>query len=325
MLELRLLGTGRARYNDQPLPGFPYQIPYLLLCYLALNRQQRYPREQLSSVFWADYPTSASLKHLRNALWRLRHLLGPAGVSLDDYLSTADGFVSFRTSSPYWLDVEVFETTAVRHQKLRGCDLSADQAVSLEEVVGLYAGDLLDGLYEDWCLYDRERLHLLYINSLGKLMAFHEASGSYERGLEYGRLILACDDTREITHRQMMRLYWLLGDRNAALRQYQTCVQVLRETLNVSPMQETELLQQQIASDHAPGNSLWMAGGKAAVSPAGKEQQPGLGEIELTLQHLRAMLEGINGELARISRLVDELQRQEEVRLWAERRARDAA
>jgi len=252
VLELRLLGRGQARYNDRPLPGFPSQLPYLLFCYLVVNRNHVHSREQLAAIFWADFTTSASLKHLRHVLWRMRQLLQAVGAVPEEYLSIEDGAVSFRTTGSYWLDVEAFESVTTLYQKHDGWELNSEQAAHLERAVELYSGDLLDGIYEDWCLYDRERLHVLYLNSLSKLAAFHEATGNYERGLQFGRQTLACDNTHESTHRQMMRLYWLLGDRNAALLQYKLCLQTLGAALDVPPMEETQRLYRQILDGPPP-------------------------------------------------------------------------
>lgn len=44
MLEVRLLGIGRVHYLEEPLHGFPDQLPYRVLCYLVLNRHQSQPR-----------------------------------------------------------------------------------------------------------------------------------------------------------------------------------------------------------------------------------------------------------------------------------------
>ncbi len=250
MLHVRLFGGGQANFSDFPLVGFPNQQAYLLLCYLLLNRHHVCRREQLAVVFWGEYPTATSRKYLRNALWRLRHSFQSVGASADEYLSIADDSVAFLPSSRHWLDIEAFEATVTRCRDLPGQDLTPEQAAHLEEAVGLCSGDLLEPVYEDWCLYDRERLNLMHLNALGKLMDFHGANGTYEHGLAYGKCILAHDDTREKTHRQMMWLYWRLGNRSAALAQYKLCAQILREALGVSPMEETERLYQHIKYGH---------------------------------------------------------------------------
>ena len=325
MLELRLFGTGRARYLEQRLPGFPNQLPYLLLCYLLLNRHQSHPREQLAALFWGSYPTSVSLKHLRNALWRIRHLLHSVGASADDYLLISDRAVSFSPSGCYWLDVEVFETTILRYQGLPGRELALDQALQLEEAVDLHVGDLLDGVYADWCLYDRERLHLLYLHALGTLMSFHESNGTYERGLNFGQRILACDITRETVHRQMMRLYGLMGNRNAALAQYKRCSQILRDTLQVAPMEETTRLCQQIVNGRfLPVVPLSGQGVAAAVNRDARYMQSLVGQALEGLQRLQAALDEAGTELRRVSRLIDEVQtRQQDASTPPERRSED--
>jgi len=246
MLELNLLGTAQARYFDHSLEGFPNQQPYLLLCYLLLNRQRSHCRERLAAVFWSEYPTQTSLKYLRNAIWRVRKTLQSVGAPPDEYVVVNNGTISFGQASSYWLDVEAFETKVSPCQDVAGQHLTTEQATRLEEAVELYAGDLLEGVYEDWCLYDRERLSLMYLNTLSKLMTYHEFNATYERGLACGERILAIDDTREKVHRHMMRLYLLTGNRYAAMEQYKRCAQILRETLGVPPMEATTQLYQQI-------------------------------------------------------------------------------
>ena len=309
MLKLRLLGTGSASYQSRSLPGFPSQLPYLLLCYLLINRNRRHAREQLASVFWGDYRAKDSLKHLRNTLWRLRQLLEAAGARADEYLETVDHVVSFAPLAPYWLDLEAFEANTVPYQGIPGRELSPDQVQALHEAIDLYSGDLLDGVYEDWCLYDRERLHMLYLNSLSKLVAYHEHSGTYEQGLTYGRRILACDSTRESAHRQVMRLHWLMGDRNGALVQYKRCAEILRETMNADPMEETSRLYRQIMAERFPVTRPLVSSGPSGGFGPGRDAKQGLMDQALeALQYVQVTLDEANAELRRISQLIQQLQ-----------------
>jgi DNA-binding SARP family transcriptional activator len=98
-------------------------------------------------------------------------------------------------------------------------------------------------------LYERERLRTIYLIMLGKLMAYCEEYQEYESGLTYGHHILCCEPAHERTHRKMMRLYYLSGDRTAALRQYQRCVTTLRRELDVAPTHSTTKLYDQIKLD----------------------------------------------------------------------------
>lgn len=309
MLELKLFGKGEARYNGSPLPGFPQQQPHLLLCYLLLHRSRPHSREQLAALFWGEYPTRVSRKYLSNALWRVRHFLQAVGAPADEYLQVDAESVSFSPVGRYTLDTEAFETVTTRYQGTQGRELTVEEAAHLQQAVELYGGDLLSGIYEDWCLYERERLNILYLNTLSKLMIFHEFNGTYEEGLDYGRRILAYDNTRERVHRRMMRLYWQVGDRGAALAQYQLCAQLLRETLGVAPLEETTLLYQQMKyGQFEPG--IW-ASYKGASPPARTDRSasvPILAEQTLRRLHqLQATMDQVNAELRQIERQLIEV------------------
>ncbi len=244
MLEIKLFGAGEAHYNHVPLPGFPNQQPHLLLSYLLLNRHHPVHRERLAAVLWGEYSTQTSRKYLRNALWRLRQALRAVGADADDFLFIRDESITLVSSGRWSLDVDRFEEALIPLQEVPGERLTVQQADELHQAATLYSGELLEGVYDEWCLYDRERLNALFVSALHKLMVFHGLKGAYQRGLAYGEQILAQDDVCESVHRQMMHLFWLLVDRNAALAQYKRCVQILREELDVAPMKRTTRLYQ---------------------------------------------------------------------------------
>jgi DNA-binding SARP family transcriptional activator len=308
MLEVNLFGTAQASYSGRPLVGFPSRQSCLLLCYLLLNRQRAHPRERLAAVFWSEYPTPVSLKYLRNCIWQIRKAFQSIGAPAGEYLSVSDGNVCFQRSSDYWLDVEAFETQVIPCQDLPGQQLTPEQAAQLERAVDLYVGDLLEGIYEDWCLCDRERLKLMYLNVLGKLMVFHEAHGAYEQGLACGERILAQDDIREKAHRDMMRLYWLLGDRAAALAQYKRCAQILHETLGIEPMEETTRFYRQIVhNQHRPPHcSACHSGPLPWTVSSGTSRELVAEYVIQRVHHLQATIDEASAELHQLEPLLRE-------------------
>ena len=306
MLKIRLLGTARAEYFDQALVGFPNRQPHLLLCYLLLNRDRPPHRDLLATTFWGDYPPHTSRKYLRNALWRLRQSLQSVGAPPDEFIMVSDESISFLKAGGYWLDVESFEETMAQHQATSGQDLSAEQVNLLEAAVDLYTGDLLDGVYEDWCLYDRERLNLMLLNALGKLMIYHGLNESYEYGLACGERILTCDNTREKVHRLMMWLHWLAGDRNAALAQYKRCAQILRDSLSIAPMTETTRLYQQMAHNRFDPAS-WLSDREDPTpirASSADVIQPLAEHVLRKVQRLQEMVDETSDELRRVEHLL---------------------
>ncbi len=308
MLSVNLFGTGQARYFDQTLPGFPMQQPCLLLCHLLLNKTYPHNREQLAAIFWGDCQTYLARKSLRNALWRLRQIFQSVGAQLDDYLIVSEDCVSFINASSYRLDVELFENSTRLYQDISARKITADQAADLQAGIDLYVGDLLESVYADWILYDRERLRLLFLTGLNKLMVYHGFHGSYERGLECGKRILAYDNTREKVHRQMMWLYYLQGDRTAALAQFKSCFQILREELGVQPMEETRTLYDQIVHNKFDA-AHWMAEDENRVPKRDSQEGSVRSMAELALQrlhHLQAVVDETSAELRLLENLIDE-------------------
>jgi DNA-binding SARP family transcriptional activator len=70
--------------------------------------------------------------------------------------------------------------------------------------------------------------------------------GDLQRAIDAYQALIAQDPYREAVHRELMWCHYRLGDRITAIRQYQSCVQTLREDLGLSPSPETEALYLEI-------------------------------------------------------------------------------
>lgn len=216
-----------------------------LFFYLLLHADRPHTREKLAELLWPDSTAVQSRKYLRQTLWQLQSILDET-LSKHKLLTIDSDWIQVDPKADYWLDTQAFQLACVRSQGVTGATLSADDAQALKEAVVLYKGDLLENFYQDWCLFERERLQNIYLTILHKLMVFCECTQQFEAGIMYGMKILECDQAREQTHRQLMRLHFLAGDRTGALRQYDRCMAVLRQELDVDPAQRTCDLVQQI-------------------------------------------------------------------------------
>ena len=152
-LSIHLFGKLCLRCNGQVLVGFDAHKLQQLLCYLLLHRDHPHPRELLANLLWGDSPTVQSKQYLRQALWKLQTALERHAEPINGYLlSVKPDWVAIN-SQYLWLDVAEFEHAYIAVQNVRGHDLNLDSARSLQGAVQLYQGDLLEGWYEDWCLY----------------------------------------------------------------------------------------------------------------------------------------------------------------------------
>ena len=150
----------------------------------------------------------------------------------------------------FWLDVAVFEKAFACVEGIAGQQLGTQHVRALHNAIQCYRGPLLDGCYEDWCLYERERLQNMYLAMLEKLMNYCEKHHDYEAGIQYGMQILACDKVHERADRRLMCLHYLNGNRGKALRVYEQCTFALDEELGMKPSQRTTAFYEQILAEH---------------------------------------------------------------------------
>lgn len=142
---------------------------------------------------------------------------------------------------------------------------------ALDRAVELYTGPFLDGGEDHWILEQRERLHCLYVRALTAMMHGLSEQDRYEDALACGRRILVADPMRETIQRSMMLLYVLNGQRREAIRQFERCVQVLRDDCDVEPMPETQELNSLIRSGEIFGRLSQI---RRALLNHDKEEQP---------------------------------------------------
>jgi DNA-binding SARP family transcriptional activator len=250
ILHVTLFGRLAVRCGEQLITDLGPRKVQELFCYLLLYRDRPHHREILADLLCGDNPTSQSRKCLRQALWRLQAVLRTqAGLPSEKLLLVEADWVQINPEADVWLDVAEFEKAFALVHGVPGHELDAQRVQTLEEAVDLYQGDLLEGWYQDWCVYERERFQQMYLAMLDKLMDQCQAHQEYETGLVYGTRILRYDQARERTHRRLMRLHHLSGDRTAALRQYERCIASLEQELDVRPAKRTTALYEQIRAD----------------------------------------------------------------------------
>ncbi len=242
MLRIAMLGGLRVYEGERPLPPFPTQKTLSLFSYLVTFRYHYHARDTLANLFWNDTPGAQARRNLNTTVWRLRRNLPPG------YLQAESSTLAFDPTEPYWLDVAEFEAELEQAGLVPADDpflprLDTDR---IQRALDLYQGDFMGGWPEDWALAEAERLRLLYLQALHRLLLQHRADGEYEQALSCAQRLLEVDPLREEAYRQAMELYSSLGRRGEALELYASCRRLLQEELGVSPLPETVTLYEQI-------------------------------------------------------------------------------
>jgi DNA-binding SARP family transcriptional activator len=255
-LDVKLLGRFAVRRNGLPVPHADVLKVQELLSYLIINRTRAHHREILAETLWGDNRPDQARKYLRQTLWLLQSVLGSSNGDTDQAILVLEShWVQLNMAAIAHVDIVEIDRAFETVRDVRGLDFSPQQAHLVEEAIALYHGDLLEGWYQGWCLFERERLLTVYLILLEKVVDHSMASRKFERGIEHGHKILAIDRARERTHRQLMNLYALTGDRTSALRQYERCATALREELDVDPSPQTVDIANQIRADKISGQT----------------------------------------------------------------------
>jgi DNA-binding SARP family transcriptional activator len=295
-LSVRLFGRLTVHHDGHVVEGLEAYRVQELFSYLLLHRERVHPRETLAGLLWGDTPAAQQKKYLRQAIWHLQTALEAHSSPGDAQVVLVEPeWVQINPKADLWIDQARFEQAIDQVRDVPGHQMDGPSIGALRAAADLYCGDLLEGWYQDWCLFERERLQNIYLVMLDKLIGACEARREYEAGLAYGARILRSDRARERTHRAIMRLHFLAGDRTAALRQYASCVTVLREELDVQPDRRTLALYEQIRADQFV---------RPVQTPADQRNGDLSGTVSLPevlsqLRGIRAVLADIDGQLQR--------------------------
>ncbi|TIV10827.1 MAG: transcriptional regulator, partial [Mesorhizobium sp.] len=181
-----------------------------ILAYLARCPGMAAPRERLADYLWTDSDSGHSRNSLRQTLSVLRRDLARHGL---DIIYSHKDLIGLRPEAVR-VDVDEFET-----------GLSARSASELQAALTLYNGPFLDGfhvganVFDDWAASERERLLSRALQSLEKLARLVDA----ESGLAVADRMVSMEPTREESYRLKMELLLACGQRDKALRTFETC------------------------------------------------------------------------------------------------------
>ncbi len=213
-----------------------------LLIYLALNPGS-HDRSHLAGLLWGNLPEDNARRNLRHALHQLRYSFAPEILDGGRLSVGLNPDIATQVDA---LDLDAAIAHANRCQREENPSAAASY---LEAAVDLHQGDFLSSFdvadcleFEEWATRRCAQLREQILSALDTLTTHWTHRGAYERALGYARRLLALEPLWETSHRQMITLLALTGQRSAALAQYQECRRILKTELGLEPLEETEAL-----------------------------------------------------------------------------------
>jgi DNA-binding SARP family transcriptional activator/predicted ATPase len=211
-----------------------------LLTYLACTVPQPQRRETLSTLLWGSHFDAQAKQNLRQALFRLRKVLGQDALA-------GDGEVVSLNPAVVSSDVGRFE--ALVREGTRD---------ALRAAAELYRGPLVDDVavseegWSEWLTAERERLLEPALGAMVGLGEQELAAGRPENALRAGQRAIALNSMREDAHRMIVRSLAAAGRKAEALKHYQDLVALLKRELNTEPDATTRSLEAELRSAQPP-------------------------------------------------------------------------
>jgi predicted ATPase/DNA-binding SARP family transcriptional activator len=228
---LHLFGGFRLE-RDGVTVKFPRRKSEALLAYLALYPQE-HAREKLAALFWGDAPDENARRSLRQALSDIRNELG------EDTILADRETVQLNPNFRMWTDArDIFDLRFM----ISDFEIAESQQFINHKSNIINYAELLPDFYDDCFEPPREELRALFLDAALKLIEQARAQSEYKTTMELAQKILTVDKANEAAHQHLMFCYSALGDRAAALDQYEFCKRALRDELGIEPSQETRAL-----------------------------------------------------------------------------------
>lgn len=229
-IELYCFGHSRIVYNGEDITSKLSTKSVGILFYIAV--EDYISREKLAYLFWEDSEAESAKYNLRYNIWCINKLF--KSNDFNEPLIVSEPNRTFLSSSyDVYFDAEEFNNDAERMD-----DLIKNKA--------LYHGDFLEGFYiknsyqyNDWLFYKRETYQKNYVKSLNQLLSIYKSNDDYSNGCQLLEEMIRLNPLDEDSYNALIEMYIESGDRHSALKQYNRCIHMLREELNLSPKEST--------------------------------------------------------------------------------------
>jgi DNA-binding SARP family transcriptional activator len=202
--------------------GTPITLPVglqRLLAYLALGGPSH--RSVVAGTLWPEVPEGHSLARLRTGVWRMNRMV-PGLIETQGPALAMSGDAS----------VDILEQEAFAVRMLR-TPLDAEEATSGLPI--LWPAGLLPGWYDDWIIFERERLHQLRLHALERTAELLLARGDVDLALQVALEAVRCEPLRETSNAALIAVYLAEGNVSDALRQYDVFTSLLDRELGLPP------------------------------------------------------------------------------------------
>jgi len=278
MIDASLLGPVQISVDGEaPPPELLWRRNLGLLIYLACSPKRSRTREHLTGLLWPDKAEEKARQSLREALSKIRAVVGEAGVeTVGDQVRLAAGAVR--------LDTERFEALVAAADWRGAADLVSGPFLEGFAIPGA-------GAFEEWLSAERREWNAQGVSALLRLAQSAQDAGDVEAAQSAARRAIKMAPESEAAVLLLMRALALDGNPAGALREYEEFATRLRTELGTKPSAACSALAERIRS--TPG-----AGARERRGPASARRAPLVGRAGQLERLLDVWRRGRDGKRA---------------------------
>lgn len=192
-----------------------------LLVFVALRNGRAVSRRKVAGTLWPAVAEGRAAGNLRTALWRLRS----SGIEV---LEADRHTLSVRFGTD--IDVDRVEQWASR--LVEGTAKHGDLSLHCFHPAAI---ELLPGWYDDWIVFERERIRQRLLHALEVLSRRLADEGRFGEAIEAAMTAIDIDPLRESAQRALILIHLSEGNLTEARRAYLQYARLLDAELRIAP------------------------------------------------------------------------------------------
>lgn len=189
------------------------------------------PRIVATNMLWPDAEQQQALGSLRTALWRIgsrsRRLVVSARADIALHPAVTVDIHDMILAAERILDGRLSDTAVIERDA---------------RVVMSASPELLPGWFDDWALFERERISLLRVGALDALAARLLRLGRFAAALAAGLASVAADPLRDSAHSAVIRIHLAAGNPAQAVAHFRIYQATLDRELGIPPARQVRAL-----------------------------------------------------------------------------------
>ncbi len=228
-VRVRLLGATELIRGETAVTDADWRRERVRALFTYLVTHADTTRDAVMTALWPDADSTAGRRNLRTTLNMLHSVLEPDRLGGDApfFVRSNGQRLELVGDDHLTVDVHDFEhhlDEAIAEEE------SGTPSRSIEpyrRAVTCYRGDLLPDGYDDWVIFERDRLRARFVSAAVRLAELLAATGAADEAIAVATRALEVEPWSEPAHRALIGAHLELGDRAAARRSLDTCRTVL--------------------------------------------------------------------------------------------------